>query len=31
MTAYIKRYLGLPLTLEEEELENALVGAGREK
>ena len=31
MTAYIKRYLDLPLTLEEEGLENALVGVGREK
>ena len=31
MTAYLKRYLELPLTLEEERLENACVGAGREK
>ena len=31
ITAYIKRFLGLPLTLEEEGLENALVGVGREK
>lgn len=31
MTAYIKRYLDLPLTLEEERLENAPVEVGREK
>jgi DNA sulfur modification protein DndB len=31
MTAYIKRYLSLPLTLEEEGFENALAGAGRER
>ena len=31
MTAYIKRYLDLPLTLEEEGLENASVGVGGEK
>lgn len=31
MTAYIKRYLNLPLTLEEEGLENTFVGVGREK
>jgi DNA sulfur modification protein DndB len=31
MTAYIKRYLGLPLTLEEERLENASVVVGRHK
>jgi DNA sulfur modification protein DndB len=31
MAAYIKRYLGLPLTLEEEGLENALVAVGGEK
>jgi hypothetical protein len=31
MAAYIKRFLGLPLTLEEEGLENTLVGVGREK
>lgn len=31
MTAYIKRYLGLPLTLEEEGLENASVAVGGEK
>jgi DNA sulfur modification protein DndB len=31
MTAYIKRYLDLPLTLEEEGLENALVAVGGEK
>jgi DNA sulfur modification protein DndB len=31
MTAYIKKYLSLPLTSEEEQLENALVGVGREK
>jgi DNA sulfur modification protein DndB len=31
MTAYIKGFLGLPLTLEEERLENACVGVGREK
>jgi DNA sulfur modification protein DndB len=31
MTAYIKRYLGLPLTLEEEGLEDAPVTARREK
>jgi DNA sulfur modification protein DndB len=29
MTAYIKKYLGLPLTSEEERLENAFAGAGR--
>jgi DNA sulfur modification protein DndB len=31
MTAYIKGFLGLPLTLEEEGLENALVAVGGEK
>ena len=31
MTAYVKRYLGLPLTLEEERLEDAPVAARREK
>jgi DNA sulfur modification protein DndB len=31
MTAYIKKYLNLPLTLEEERLENAPVAVGREK
>lgn len=31
MTAYIKGFLGLPLTLEDERLENALVGVGGEK
>jgi DNA sulfur modification protein DndB len=31
MTAYIKRYLGLPLTLEEEGLENTLIAVGGEK
>jgi len=31
MVAYIKRYLDLPLTLEEERLENTLVEARREK
>jgi hypothetical protein len=31
MAAYIKRYLDLPLTLEEERLENTLVEAKREK
>jgi len=31
MTAYVKRYLGLPLTLEEERLENAPVAVGTEK
>jgi DNA sulfur modification protein DndB len=31
MTAYIKGFLGLALTLEEEGLENTLVDAGREK
>ena len=31
MTAYIKKCLSLPLTLEEEGLENALVGVGGEK
>lgn len=31
MTAYIKRYLGLPLTLEEQQLENACVEVGKEK
>lgn len=31
MAAYIKGFLGLPLTLEEEGLENTLVGVGGEK
>jgi hypothetical protein len=31
MTAYIKRYLDLPLKLEEEGLEDAPVAARREK
>lgn len=31
MTAYIKKQLNLPLTLEEERLENVYVSAGREK
>lgn len=31
MTAYIKKYLNLPLTPEEERLENARVSAGKEK
>lgn len=31
MTAYIKRYLGLPLSVEEEELENALDDVWRKK
>jgi hypothetical protein len=31
MAAYIKRYLDLPLTLEEEGLEDALVAVGRDK
>jgi DNA sulfur modification protein DndB len=31
MTAYVKRYLGLPLTLEEERLENTLIAVGGEK
>jgi len=31
MTAYIKKYLNLPLTLEEEGLEDALVAVGRDK
>jgi hypothetical protein len=31
MTAYIKEFLGLPLTSEEEHLKNVFVAAGREK
>jgi hypothetical protein len=31
MTAYIKRYLGLPLTLEEGRLENVSVVLGEKK
>jgi DNA sulfur modification protein DndB len=31
MAAYIKRYLDLPLTLEEERLENTLIAVGGEK